>query len=258
MAEELLKLDQISQEFGGLRALDQVSFVVQTQDIFGIIGPNGAGKSTLFNLITGIYTPTQGNIYFKGENINHLPPYKIAALGIGRTFQNIRLFSTMSVLDNVLIGGHGITKSGFFQCLFSLPKARKEEKQLRETAKELLNMVDLYDKKMDYAKNLSYGEQRRLEIVRALALHPSLLLLDEPAAGMNPKEKEDLMQIIRHLKQEMNITILLVEHDMNLVMNICERIAVLNYGEKIAEGSAEEIRNNQEVIDSYLGTAHRI
>ena len=258
MAEELLKLDNVTQVFGGLCAVSEVSFSVNSQDIFGIIGPNGAGKSTLFNIITGIYTPTEGTVFFKGQPIHHLPPYKLASLGIGRTFQNIRLFSTMSVLENVLIGGHGITTAGFLNCLLSLPKAKKEEKQLQETAKELLEMVGLYQKRMDYAKNLSYGEQRRLEIVRALALHPSLLLLDEPAAGMNPNEKEELMQLITRLKNEMKITVLLVEHDMNLVMNICERLVVLNYGSKIAEGTAEEIKKNQDVIDSYLGSSHEL
>lgn len=249
----ILKLKEISQEFGGLRALDNINIEVAANEIYGIIGPNGAGKTTLFNIISGLYVPTEGELIFKDKNINHLPAHDIARLGIARTFQNIRLFNKLSVLDNVKIGCHGITNSGFFSSMLGLPGSRQEEKFILDRAQEMLALVSLHEKKDEYAENLSYGEQRRLEIARALALNPGLLLLDEPAAGMNLNEKAELMQLIRMIKEEMNITILLVEHDMNLVMNICEKIAVLNYGRKIAQGSPEEIKTNQNVIESYLG-----
>jgi branched-chain amino acid transport system ATP-binding protein len=248
----LLKLDKICQEFGGLRALEKVDLSVEELTIFGVIGPNGAGKTTLFNLISGVYTPTSGTIWFKGENISKLATHQIARKGIARTFQNIRLFNYLSVLDNVKVGSHGTGRQKFFQSLLWFP-LRKEEKLLEERADELLNLVGLWDKRMEYANSLSYGDQRRLEIVRALALQPSLLLLDEPAAGMNPSEKEALIELIRQLRQDKQLTILLVEHDMHVVMQVCERLAVLNYGEKIAEGAPEEIRGDQRVIESYLG-----
>lgn len=250
---EILKLEGITQEFGGLRALDNVDLQVQSQEVFGIIGPNGAGKTTLFNLITGIYQPTEGNLIFKGQRINGVPAYNIAQAGIARTFQNIRLFSKLSVIDNVKVGTHGVTKAGFWSGILGLPGARREEKAITAKALELLEIVGLSELQMEYADNLSYGNQRRLEIARALALNPALLLLDEPAAGMNAAEKKDLMELIQKLRNEMKLTILLVEHDMNLVMKICERIAVLDYGEKIAEGTPDEIKNNQLVIHSYLG-----
>lgn len=249
----ILNLEGITQEFGGLRALDTVDLEVMEKQIFGIIGPNGAGKTTLFNIITGIYIPTEGNLIFKDQRLNNVPAYNIAKIGIGRTFQNIRLFSKLSVIDNVKIGSHGVTKSGFFSGMFGLPAARREERQITADAKELLDMVGLANKSMEYSTSLAYGEQRRLEIARALALKPALLLLDEPAAGMTPAEKEDLMKLIRQIRDEMHITILLVEHDMNLVMNICERIAVLDYGRKIFEGTADEVKNDERVIQSYLG-----
>lgn len=250
---QILKLEMITQEFGGLRALDGVNLEAKEREIFGVIGPNGAGKTTLFNIITGIYVPTGGNLIFRERKINGFPPHKIASLGIARTFQNIRLFERLSVEDNVKIGSSGIRKPGFWGSLFGLPAEKKAEKEVREKSKFLLQMLGLYEKRMEYAASLSYGEQRKLEIARALALSPSLLLLDEPAAGMNPAEKEELMGLIRKIRDEMNITILLVEHDMNLVMNICERIAVLDYGRKIAEGSPEQIKNDEKVIMSYLG-----
>lgn len=249
----VLVLENISQEFGGLRALDSVNIEVAEQEIYGIIGPNGAGKTTLFNIITGIYIPTEGNLIFKGQKINQLPTHQIARLGIGRTFQNIRLFNKLSVLDNVRVGSHGISKCGLFGSMLGLPPMRREEKEIKEQAVELLALAGLYDKSWEYADNLAYGEQRRLEIARALALKPSLLLLDEPAAGMNAAEKNELMELIRKIRQDMKLTILLVEHDMNLVMNICERIAVLDYGRKIAEGTPADIKNDERVIQSYLG-----
>lgn len=249
----ILEMEKISQEFGGLRAVDGVNLQINEKEIFGVIGPNGAGKTTLFNIITGIYIPIEGNLIFKGQKINRKAPCDIARLGIGRTFQNIRLFNKLSVLDNVRVGCHGVTRSGFWSGMLGLPVSRKEEKLIRERSMELLAMVGLADKLDEYADNLSYGEQRRLEIARALALEPALLLLDEPGAGMNPLEKEELMGLIYQIRDERQLTIILVEHDMNLVMNICERIAVLNYGRKIAEGTPNEVKNNEKVIQSYLG-----
>lgn len=249
----VLSLENISQEFGGLRALDAVNIAVDELAIFGIIGPNGAGKTTLFNIITGIYIPTEGNLIFQGRKVNGIATHNIARLGIARTFQNIRLFNKLSVLDNVRVGSHGISKSGIFSSMLGLPHMLREEKQIKEEAERLLGLVGLYDKRQEYSENLAYGEQRKLEIARGLALKPSLLLLDEPAAGMNTGEKAELMELIRKIRQDMKITILLVEHDMNLVMNICERIAVLDYGRKIAEGSPAEVRVDERVIQSYLG-----
>lgn len=250
---DILVLDSISQEFGGLRALDSVNLNIQEQEIFGIIGPNGAGKTTLFNIITGIYVPTEGQLIFKEKCLNNKPAYEIACMGIGRTFQNIRLFNKLSVLDNVRVGSHGVTKTGFLAGMLGLPVSRREEREILADSRQLLELVGLDNKEQEYAGNLSYGEQRRLEIARAMALKPALLLLDEPAAGMNTGEKEELMGLIRLIRDERQLTIVLVEHDMNLVMNICERIAVLDYGRKIAQGTPEEIRNNERVIDSYLG-----
>jgi branched-chain amino acid transport system ATP-binding protein len=249
----ILEMEKISQEFGGLRAVDGVNLRVNEKEIFGIIGPNGAGKTTLFNIITGIYVPVEGNLIFKGQVINRMAPHDIARLGIARTFQNIRLFNKVSVLDNVRVGCYGVTRSGFWGGMLKLPYTRKEEKTVRERSLELLARVDLADKLYEYADNLSYGEQRRLEIARALALDPALLLLDEPGAGMNPLEKEELMVLIRQIRDERDLTIILVEHDMNLVMNVCERIAVLDYGRKIAEGTPDQVKNDEKVIQSYLG-----
>lgn len=249
----VITLEGISQEFGGLRALDSVYLTIEEHEIFGIIGPNGAGKTTLFNIITGIYVPTEGSLFFKDQRLNKLPAYEIARLGIARTFQNIRLFNKLSVLDNVRVGSHGVTHSGFLADMFGLPSSRQEERQILENAQQLLEIVELRDKRFEYADNLSYGEQRRLEIARALALNPTLLLLDEPAAGMNTSEKDDLMRLIRKIRDERQLSIILVEHDMNVVMNICERIAVLNYGRKIAQGTPAEIKNDDAVIQSYLG-----
>jgi branched-chain amino acid transport system ATP-binding protein len=248
----VLEIHNITQEFGGLRALENVDINVELGDIFGLIGPNGAGKTTLFNLVTGIYTPTKGDIFFKNQRLNGMAPNAIASLGIGRTFQNIRLFKKQSVLDNVKVGMHGVTHQGLWPAFLQLPGARKEEKEITERAFELMAMVGLEDKAEEYADNLAYGEQRRLEIARALAINPALLLLDEPAAGMNATEKEELMQLIHDIRG-MGITILLVEHDMNLVMKICTRIAVLNYGRKIADGPPETIKADERVITSYLG-----
>ncbi len=249
----VLQLEEITMEFGGLRALDLVDIKVEEQQIYGIIGPNGAGKTTLFNIITGIYLPTGGKVIFKDCLLNKMHPWDVARQGIGRTFQNIRLFNKLSVLDNVRVGSHGVSKSGFFGSMLGLPSSRREEKMIAEKAEHLLELVGLGDKKLEYADNLAYGEQRRLEIARAMALNPSLLLLDEPAAGMNSTEKVELMDLIWKIRNEMQLTIILVEHDMNLVMNICEQIAVLDYGRKIADGPPEVVKNDERVIQSYLG-----
>ncbi|MDD3898987.1 MAG: ABC transporter ATP-binding protein [Syntrophomonadaceae bacterium] len=249
----VLQLEEITMEFGGLRALDVVDIEVEEQQIFGIIGPNGAGKTTLFNIITGIYLPTGGKVIFKDRLLNKMHAWDVARQGIGRTFQNIRLFNKLSVLDNVRVGSHGVSKSGFFGSMLGLPGSRREEKTIMEKAERLLALVGLDEKKWEYADNLAYGEQRRLEIARAMALNPSLLLLDEPAAGMNSSEKAELMDLIWKIRNEMQLTIILVEHDMNLVMNICEQIAVLDYGRKIADGPPEVVKNDERVIQSYLG-----
>lgn len=249
----ILTATGICHSFGGLMALEDVNFQMGHKEIVGLIGPNGAGKTTLFNLFTGHYNPTGGQIYFKNERINGLKPYQITPKGIARTFQNIRLFGQMSVLDNVLIGRHCRTRAGLFSTILKTPAFKKEEARARETALVMLSFVRLEEKKAELARNLSYGEQRRLEIARALATDPALLLLDEPAAGMNPQESITLMELVRQIRDRMGKTILLIEHDMKVVMGISERVAVLNYGKKIAEGTPHEVQNNEEVIKAYLG-----
>jgi len=248
----ILEIKNVSQEFGGLLALDRVSMTVEKGEIFGLIGPNGAGKTTLFNLITGIYRPSSGELWFEGRSIGGLRPYRIANVGIGRTFQNIRLFKKLSVLDNVRVGMHSVSRAGFVSAMLYTPWAIKRERVTREKSMALLELVGLQDKAIELAGSLPYGEQRRLEIARAMALEPSLLLLDEPAAGMNATEKEELLGLIRKIR-DLGVTVLLVEHDMNVVMNVCNRIAVLDYGRKIAEGTPEQIKNDPRVIESYLG-----
>lgn len=244
---------KVSRYFGGLKAVEQVDFCVKKHEIMGLIGPNGAGKTTLFNLFTGHYQPSRGDIYFKKEKINGLKPYQITAKGLSRTFQNIRLFGKMSVLDNVLVGRHARTCSGLIGAILQRPCDKREEADARDNAMSLLAFVGLDDKKNEQAKNLSYGEQRRLEIARALAADPELLLLDEPAAGMNPQETGKLMELISRIRDEMGKTILLIEHDMKVVMGISERVAVLNYGRKIVEGTPSEVQKNEDVIHAYLG-----
>ena len=252
-SQALLKATNICHSFGGLMALKDIDFEIHPKEIVGLIGPNGAGKTTLFNLFTGHYTPTRGEIYFQNRKITGFRPYRITPLGIARTFQNIRIFRQMSVLDNVLIGQHCRTKTGLIGAIIKTPGVKKEEVRAAKFALKMLDFVSLEEKKDDYAANLSYGEQRRLEIARALAADPALLLLDEPAAGMNPQETAALIELIRQIRDEMGKAILLIEHDMKVVMGISERVAVLNYGRKIAEGTPGEVQGNAEVIKAYLG-----
>lgn len=249
----VLKAANICHSFGGLMALKDIDFAINYGEIIGLIGPNGAGKTTLFNLFTGHYAPTRGEIFFNDQQINGLKPYQITPLGIARTFQNIRLFGQMSVLDNVLTGQHCRTVTGLFGAIVRTPGSTREEARAHKTALEMLHFVNLGDKKSEYASNLSYGERRRLEIARALATDPTLLLLDEPAAGMNPLETAELIDLIRQIRIEMGKTILLIEHDMKVVMGISERVTVLNYGKKIAEGTPGEVQKNEAVIKAYLG-----
>lgn len=249
----VLELKNITKNFGGISALTDVTFKINEGEIFGLIGPNGAGKTTMFNVITNMFPQTSGEISFLGDKISGIKPHKITDKGICRTFQNIRLFSQMSVLENVLVGGHCRSKSGVFSSVFRTKLQRKEEKGMNETALELLELVGLSSYQDVVAENLAYGQQRRLEIARALASNPRLLLLDEPAAGMNETETEDLFDLIKKV-QKRGITVLLIEHDMPFVMKLCDRITVLNFGKKLAEGTPEEIQNNQDVIEAYLGS----
>jgi amino acid/amide ABC transporter ATP-binding protein 1, HAAT family (TC 3.A.1.4.-) len=249
----LLDIRDLSIQFGGLKAVSGMNLTVQRQELIGMIGPNGAGKTTVFNMITGVYPPTGGDIRLEGRSIVKLSPYKITRLGISRTFQNIRLFKDMTVLDNVKVAYHSQAKHSILSSIFRLPGHFSGEREMEEKAVSLLEIFRLEDKRNELAKNLPYGEQRKLEIARALAADPKLLLLDEPAAGMNPKETRELMELIRFIQEKFELTILLIEHDMSLVMGICERIAVLDHGQLIAEGSPEEVRNNKRVIEAYLG-----
>jgi len=249
----ILQTHSLGISFGGLKAVQDLNITLNEGDLVGLIGPNGAGKTTVFNLLTGMYLPTTGDIIFKGESIVGLKPYEIAAKGITRTFQNIRLFGELTVLENVLIARHLHVPYNMLHGIFRLGKYYQGEKEMREEALELLKIMNLAHKAEERAKNLPYGEQRRLEIARALATQPALLLLDEPAAGMNPQETSELMELIGFIRDKFNLTILLIEHDMHLVMNICERIYVLDYGINIAHGTPEEIKNNPRVIEAYLG-----
>ena len=249
----LLEVKNLTKNFGGLTAVGDVNIELGASELVGLIGPNGAGKTTLFNLLTGVYEPSEGTVSLDGEILNGMPTYKIAAAGLSRTFQNIRLFKDLSVLDNVLIAMGTRKKSKLIASFLRLPDYYKQEAEMKKEALELLAIFDLDVKHDSLAKNLPYGEQRRLEIVRALATQPKILFLDEPAAGMNPQETAELTALIKQIQQQFNITILLIEHDMSLVMNVTERIYVLEYGRLIAHGTPDEIKHNKRVIEAYLG-----
>jgi branched-chain amino acid transport system ATP-binding protein len=250
----LLKADGVSKIFGGLVAVDDVSFSIKPKSIVSIIGPNGAGKTTFFNMLTGLYKPSFGQIQFAGTDITGRRPDLIMAMGVARTFQNIRLFATMSAVENVMVGQHARMKAGMFGAILRTPAVRREEEEVRQRARDTLEYVGLKKDEFDQvAANLAYGDQRRVEIARALSSDPSLLLLDEPTAGMNPNESAQLTEFMERLRQERDLTILLIEHDMKVVMGVSERITVLDHGEKIAEGEPQEIRDNERVVEAYLG-----
>lgn len=253
VSQSILQTQGLAKAFLGLQALQDFSIVVNNNEILGLIGPNGAGKTTCFNLLTGFLVPTGGRIYFKGEDITGRRPAQIARLGLARTFQNIRVFNSLSVLDNVMAAAQLRTHFSSAELFLSAPSFRHKEAQVSERAHELLNLLSLNDYAERSAGTLSYAHQRRLEIARALATEPQLLLLDEPAAGMNPAESDNLHQLILDLRARFHLTVLLVEHDMRLVMNLCERIVVLNYGKIIAEGKPQMVRGNPQVIAAYLG-----
>ena len=250
--DAILNVQNVTKRFGGLTAVDNVSFDVERGKVFALIGPNGAGKTTLFNCITGMFPPTEGAVVFDGTDIAGTKPYRVAHRGIARTFQNIRLFAYMSALDNVRVGQHVRMHAKVWDALFKTRIERREEVNVEAQAMDLLRFVGIERRAHDYARNLAYGQQRRLEIARALATQPSLILLDEPAAGFTPQEKVELMRLVGKIIDQ-GITVFLIEHDMKVVMGISERIAVLDHGEKIAEGSPEEVRRNQRVIEAYLG-----
>lgn len=249
----LLKTTNLGISFGGLRAVDNVNIEINNKELVGLIGPNGAGKTTIFNLLTGVYKPTDGDISLNNVNINKKTTPQIVALGVARTFQNIRLFKNLSVLDNVKLALNSSMTYSTLSAIFRLPKYWKEERKVTDKALDLLDIFEMAEMANITAGNLSYGQQRKLEIARALATSPKLLLLDEPAAGMNPNETKELMNTISFIREKFKISILLIEHDMELVMGICERLYVLNFGKIIAEGLPEEIQNNKEVITAYLG-----
>ena len=253
MSEYMLETRELGISFGGLKAAQDVNLKIKKNALYGLIGPNGAGKTTVFNLLTGVYKPTTGTFYLDGENLTGKSAIEINKRGIARTFQNIRLFSNMSVIDNVLVGMGNQSHCNLFESIFRLPRYWKTEKELRAKARELLRVFGLDEERRTVASNLPYGKQRKLEIARALATNPKLLLLDEPAAGMNPQETAELMDTIRFIRDNFDMTILLIEHDMSLVKGICDNVTVLNFGTTLAEGSTEEALSNPEVVKAYLG-----